>query len=261
MPARNTSIIANGESFDIGRRVVLWDEPDGLNGYDESDKTLISIDRKTGKETRTVIRGKRYAPRTAERMKREVINFTVHHSVTYTAAQCFNVLHFNRKLSVNFIIDDDAAATIYQTLDIKDVAFSQGPCNETGPGVEICWMPQAWENPSLYADKVRKKYRVQDHAFGRDTVHGRTLKIFKPTDAQVAACTALLWGFSELFPHVRHEFPKDKDDKVVKTSIKKPVTYNGFMGHFHITKAKIDPLGFPFALVEKGVAERRKWGI
>jgi hypothetical protein len=194
-------------------------------------------------------------------MKSEVINFTVHHSVTYTAAQCFDVLHFNRKLSVNFIIDDDAQATIYQTLDIKDVAFSQGPCNETGPGVEICWMPQAWENPSLYADKVRNKYRVQEHPLGRDTVHGQTLKVFKPTDAQVTACAALLWGFSELFPHVRPEFPKNNEGKIVKTSIKNPIKYNGFMAHFHITKTKIDPLGFPFAEVEKEVAARREWGI
>jgi hypothetical protein len=121
-------------------------------------------------------------------------------------------------------------------------------------------MPQAWENPDLYGERVRKQYKVSEHAIGKDTVHGITRKIFKPTLAQVQSAVALVWGFCELFPSVNPEFPKDKAGQIVKTNIANPEHHNGFLAHFHITQAKIDPLGFPFGKVEEQVAARRKLG-
>ena len=103
---KNTSIVACGETFDIGRRVVLWDEPGGLNHYLENSAVTSSVDRKTGKIIKRTLTGKRYTPRNLklEALQKKLNNFTVHHSVTYRAAETYNALHNGRKLSVNFII-------------------------------------------------------------------------------------------------------------------------------------------------------------
>ncbi len=44
----NTSIIVCGKKFDIGTRVVLWNEKNGLNGYDTS--TIINKEQDNKKE-------------------------------------------------------------------------------------------------------------------------------------------------------------------------------------------------------------------
>lgn len=227
---KNTAIVAGGTAMDIGCRVVLWNEEAGMSFYGKG----------------------KYTPRdaTLQDLQKEIKLFVLHHSVTYTAKQTYSGL-IGRGLSVNFIIDDDNVdgyATVYQCLDIKDAGLSHGPFNKSGPGVEICYHPTAWQTPNAYSPENIKKYGVQPHPKMKDTVHRMNLEVFGPTEAQIRSCTALLKGFCQLFPQVKPEFPKDGFGAVVKTVT---ADHKNLLAHFHITTNKVDPMGFPFAEVEK----------
>jgi hypothetical protein len=71
----------------------------------------------------------------------------------------------------------------------------------------------------------------------------------------------LIWGFSELFPKVPAKFPTDKDGNYITTVLKEPLEYSGLLSHYHLTKEKIDTAGLDYALVEKEVALRKKFGF
>lgn len=236
----NTCIVAAGEKFDVGSRVVLWDDFEGLSFYKYNVKY-----------------GKRDVD--LNELRKQIDSFVLHHSVTYTAKQTYNAL-LGRNLSVNFIIGDDnidGVATIYQCLDIKDAGQSQTPFNNRAPGVEISYHVEAWSKPGLYSDHNVKVMGVQPHQVVTDTVHGSTLKVFAPTDAQVKAVVNLLVGFCNAFPAVNCAFPKGPDGKVARTLVRNP---HGLLAHFQITTNKIDPAGFPFEEVEKQVRELTTYG-
>jgi hypothetical protein len=134
------------KSFDIGCRVVKWDEPDGFNFIPKGkyNKRDISF----------------------EELSTQMKQFCVHWSVTYRASHMFNGLNA-RNLSCNFMIDDDVNdngyATIYQCLPILYAGWSQGGVyNNMGPGVEISYMPQAWER-DMYTTLNQKKWNVPSH--------------------------------------------------------------------------------------------------
>jgi len=257
-----TSIVACGEKFDIGRKVILWNESGGFNSYLENSAKIVVEDRKTGKVSTTVISGKRYSERNLKNMsldqlRKKICNFTIHHSATWRSSSCYQALQNQRKLSVNFMIDDDINATIHQCLDIREIGWSQGVCNSTGPGVEICWQPAYFSLPGAYSDLNIKKFGVQNHNIVTDTIRGQKLKSFAPTDAQVESCIALIYGFCSLFPNVKAKFPRDKSGKILKSTLSSnPADYNGLFGHFHISTNKIDPLAFPFEYVETEVQKR-----
>jgi hypothetical protein len=235
--SKNTNIIACGEKQDIGCPVILWDDDNGLSFYKRNNLYIRDLSLK---ELRKVVKC-----------------FVVHHSVTYTAKSMYNGLNA-RNLSCNFLIDDDVDengfATIYQCADIKDACWSHGPMNKDGPGVEISYMPQAWEDRNLYSEYWQKKLGVQPHKIVPDTVHGHKFKVFAPTDAQVKSSIRLLWGFGKLFPGVKMQFPKDKNGKIIKTTAEDDNKL-GLLAHFHVTRRKIDPMGYPFEYVENEIAK------
>ena len=82
----NTCIVVCGKKYDIGTRVVLWNEPGGFNAYDTT--TYRTQDRKTGKTI--LIQGKRYGSRLAlggtpslAKLQKLVYQFALHHSGLY----------------------------------------------------------------------------------------------------------------------------------------------------------------------------------
>jgi len=232
----NTSIVACGQSFDIGCRVVLWNEEEGLSFYPK--KSFFS---------RNV---------SLNELQREITCFVLHHSVTYTAHSTFRGL-LGRNLSVNFIIDDDVnqdtgAATIYQCADIKEACWSHGELNRRGAGVEISYHPEAWQNAGLYSKANIEKNGVQPHDVIKDQVFGVARNVFAPTEAQIKACIRLMYGYCKLFPYVRPEFPKDKNGKIERGIVTSP---KGLLLHANFNPQKADPLGLPLDRVEKEVQE------
>ncbi len=227
------NIIVAGQKFDTGTRVILWNEERGMSfyPYGKFGKRDISI----------------------QELRKKINSFVIHHSVTYFAESTFRVLKA-RGLSVNFIIDDDVndngCATIYQCLDVKDYGFSQGSHNRRGAGVEISYMPDAWDHPNRYNEYNIKKWGVQNHALIPDKIHGMNFKkVFAPTAAQVKACIKLIHGYSKAFPDLKLSFPRDDEGEFISTTPSKEKMV-GLLHHFNITKRKIDAMGFPTDAVE-----------
>ncbi len=229
----NTSIVACGQKFDIGCRVVLWDEEEGLSFYPKKSFYARNV--------------------SLNDLQKDITCFVLHHSVTYTAHSTFRGL-LGRNLSVNFLIDDDVnldgISTIYQCIDIKDAGWSHGPLNRQGSGVEIAYHPEAWENPNLYSKANIEKFAVQPHEIIIDKVFKADKKVFAPTEAQVKAVIRLMWGYSELFPYVRAEFPKDADGKIIRGIVPEP---KGFLLHSNFNPQKCDPVGLPLETIEQEI--------
>ncbi len=248
-----TSIVAGGVEFDIGSKVVLWSDIGGLNAYPMGKFNKRNL--------------------TLQQLQPIIKNFVFHHSVTYTAKSTFGGL-VARGLSCNFIIDDDGGvdasgkvipATIYQTLDVKDGAYSQAPLNHVGAGVEISYMPlsvmKSVRTEDLYNDAACKRYGVEAHTLTSDEVHGTVFKCYGPSDGQMEALKALAWGYSELFPSIPTTFPRGKGGEFLKTTLSAPSLYEGFMCHYHLNRQKIDALGLDMKAVEDAVAERKVRGF
>lgn len=241
----NTRIWATFEkSFDIGCKVIKWDEPGGLN----------------------LIPYKKYSRRNGANFKElseKLTQFTVHWSVNYRAKHMFGGLKA-RGLSCNFMIDDDrdqnGYATIYQNLPIMYAGWSQGKkFNTMGAGVELAYMPQAWEE-NMYDANDQRKWKVPPHDTLVAPIHGTKMKVHLPTEAQMNSLKALIWGYCELFPHIPAEFPKDNNGKYITTKLKKPAEYVGLVNHYHIRRDKIDTAGLDMEDIEREVNQRLTFG-
>lgn len=241
----NSSIWATfDKSFDIGCRVIKWDESIGFN----------------------FIPGGKYNKRdiSFEELSSKMKQFCVHYSVTYRASHMFSGLKA-RGLSVNFMIDDNVNeqgyADIYQCLPIMYGAWSQGGIyNNMGPGVEISYMPQAWEK-NMYTEADINKWKVQSHDTTMATVHGVKLKVHQPTKAQINSLLQLMWGFTELFPNIPAKFPRDSNGNFCTTKMEKPELYSGFVNHYNLTRDKMDTFGLDMEMVEKEVSIRKQTGF
>jgi N-acetyl-anhydromuramyl-L-alanine amidase AmpD len=253
----NTSIVICGQKFDIGTRVVLWDEPKGLNGYDESKASFVEEDRQTGKKIKKIISGKRYGNRTLfkkldfEGLKKEVTQFFIHHSGLYHSDTTFNVLHNERKLSVHFILDDDG--TLYQTLDLVEKALHGGKNNACSIGIEVDCRANASKLPDAYDPYHQSKHCVLPHNKKIDKVQGSWIIGYEFTDAQYCTLIKLAMKLCEIFPKLNNgsvfrkamaDFPRDKYGRIKKEIIKEPTKHCGFICHYHASENKIDPLAF-----------------
>lgn len=240
----NTSIWATEDkSFNIGCRVIKWDEPEGLSFLNlRQFYTYRNWDYET--------------------LKDKLKQFTIHWSVTYRAKHMFSGLKA-RGYSCNFMIDDDNVegyATIYQNLPIQHAGWSQGTgLNALGPGVEISYMPNAWDE-DMYDENDQKKWNVPPHPTTTAIVHGTKLKVHLPTDAQMNSLYQLIWGYCELFPDIKPEFPKDKYGIPLTTNLGNTHTYTGLVNHYHLKRGKIDAAGIDMALIEKEVKSRLRTG-
>lgn len=248
----NTCIVACGQKFDIGTRVVLWDEPGGLNGYDTTKYVYNEVDNETGKEKKRVVSGYRFSPRsrwrrsrTLDNLKKLVTQFFLHHDGLYHADTTFHVLHVQRGLSCHFLMDDDG--TIYQTLDLFEKAWHGGNCNPMAVGIEIANRAVAGRFPGAYDKASQKKYRVAPRQVYRETINGQSILGFGYNDAQYRALIKLGIGMVEIFPQIggaSADFPRDSSGAVVRHLIDKPTKHTGFICHYNASSHKIDPIAF-----------------
>lgn len=231
MAKENTSIVVAGKKFDSGCRVILWNEESGLSFYPK---------------------GKGYTPynHTYKRLQDRINSLYIHHTVTFRAHSTFGGLQA-RGLSCIFLVDDDVnedtgCATIYQCLDVKEGAYTQGGAhNHDGAGVEICYYPDAWTKPARYSAFNRKRFGVPNHKILSDNIHGHHFKkCHGPTDAQVKACLCLTYAYMKAFPGIRPEFPRNENGELITTIVPAKMR-NGLLHHYHIKRGKIDAMGFP----------------
>lgn len=220
------NIIVSGEKFEVPANVICWNDPDGFCFEKNFNKHDYSL----------------------QEAKQNIKSFTLHHSVTFSAKETFDVLN-SRSLSVNFIIDDDeydGQASIYQCMDLVNSGWSQGEYNDVSRGCEISYRPDAWKYPELYKNKT------SEHSVINDTVHGITRKVFTPSSAQMKAIILLLSSICSILD-IEPQFPKTEAGEYIKTLIKNPKGWNGLLSHFNLSKDKIDPSGLDLSLVEKEI--------
>lgn len=157
-PRQGDEIVAAGQFFHTGTRVVLWMDPGGYDAY-RVERRFAPIAKSDWEDSQAEIKTlhspNRYGLRRSllttneiERVRgggwdlpllqRVVDQFVLHFDVAGTSRTCFRVLQDNRDLSVHFMLDLDG--TIYQTLDLKERAWHATTSNDRSVGVEIANM-------------------------------------------------------------------------------------------------------------------------
>lgn len=152
---RGDEIVAAGQFFHTGTRVVLWMDAGGYDAYrvERRFSPLETADwEDSQKEVKTLTTPNRYGARTnsltPEEMartrgggwdlallQRVVDQFVIHYDDCGISRECFRILQDHRDLSVHFMLDVDG--TIYQTLDCKERARQATIANDRSIGVEI----------------------------------------------------------------------------------------------------------------------------
>jgi N-acetyl-anhydromuramyl-L-alanine amidase AmpD len=182
-PRKGDELVAAGQFFHTGTRVVLWMDPGGYDAY-RVERRFSPIDKSDWEASQADVRGfnspNRYNLRRSgltndeiERVRgggwdlpllqRVVDQFVIHFDVCGTSRQCFKVLQDMRDLSVHFMLDLDG--TIYQTLDLKERAWHATSSNSRSVGIEIANMgayPPNGKNPfaEWYARDANGQVRI-----------------------------------------------------------------------------------------------------
>jgi hypothetical protein len=187
---RDNAICVNGVYYDIGTKVLKWDDAMGLNSYDTSKRVWYEDCRKTGKRIKHSIKGKRYSKRKGGLAA--IKQIVQHHTGGFTARQAFNTLHFERKLSVQFLTDDKGV--IYQPLDAVECAWHAGDLNRTSIGIENALYPSAATKPEAYSEERCKRLGLDPHEVGKVYIQGSTHKVFLLTEKQLECLIKLTAG-------------------------------------------------------------------
>lgn len=220
---KESFIIYNSEYFDIKwPKVKLWFEGDGFKM------------RKGFKRMST---------------KREPSFFVCHWDVCLSSESCYRVLN-NRGLSVHFLIDNDG--TIYQTMDMNDVAYHAGSrtWNNKSLGVEIsnAYYPK---HQSWYKRNVGEERPLITDA----VVHGKKLDPFTGFyPQQLGALKALMKAVNKA-TGIPLKAPLDRSKGTNTTVSKKAASgrFEGFVSHYHLTNRKIDCAGLDLKKLLKDV--------
>jgi N-acetyl-anhydromuramyl-L-alanine amidase AmpD len=153
-PRTGDEIVAAGQFFHTGTKVVLWMDPGGYDAYRVErrfgpfDQSSWEISHSNNPSLTPNRYGLRRVPLTPEQLEQVrgggwdlpllqkfVDQFVMHFDVAGTSRKCFQTLQDDRCLSVHFMIDVDG--TIYQTLDLKERAWHATTSNDRSIGVEI----------------------------------------------------------------------------------------------------------------------------
>ncbi len=148
-------IIAAGQLFHTGTRVVTWLDPRGYDAY-RSERRFAAFDQSSWETSKVAVAALKTPNRYGLRkdgltdaqieqvrgggwelalLRDKVDQFVLHFDASGTSRQCFKVLHDHRCLSVHFMLDLDG--TIYQTLDLKERAWHATTSNTRSIGIEI----------------------------------------------------------------------------------------------------------------------------
>lgn len=211
-----------GEFFDIGTKVILWNDPGGLSGYDHSN--FAERDSVT------------QAPWDLKRVREAIDQFVIHYDGSGSSADCFRVLN-DRGLSVHFMLDTDG--TIYQMLDVKERAWHATKANSRSVGVEIA---NVGAFPVDQSERLEQWYQshsvepmLQEAVVGE--IQGQKLRMYDLTARQYEALIKLTAGLCRALPRIACTYPRS--NAILTDS--EFEAFHGVLGHYHIQLDKIDP--------------------
>ncbi|MFN4243508.1 MAG: N-acetylmuramoyl-L-alanine amidase [Tepidisphaerales bacterium] len=269
------------DAYRVERRFVPWEESHWgpttrAIAEGRSDLSPSSPNRYNLRYQRTAT--ERYTPSELEQIRgggwslellqKHVDQFVIHYDVCGVSRQCFRVLHDLRGLSVHFMLDIDG--TIYQTLDLKERAWHAGKANDRSIGIEIANMGSYSLRESIaplmewYKKDASGQTYIQiparlggesavrtrgvtfrparnDMVVGQ--IHGITQRMYDLTPQQYDALIKLTAALCDIFPQIQPDAPRDENGQVIMTvlSDEQFQNFKGVLGHFHVTREKVDP--------------------
>jgi N-acetyl-anhydromuramyl-L-alanine amidase AmpD len=249
----NSSIIICGQRYDVGQKVITFQDDPSINAYtphrtDKPSEVPPFAPAKGMAGVRDRWRPRRLigSDRSIERLRQVVRQFVVHHDGCQDSRTCFNVLHNERGLSVHFLIDNDG--TIFQTLDLVDCAFQAAGVNEISVGVELANRGDALRFPNDYHGK-REKVTCK--------INGHQFLAYAYTQAQVQSMISIGKALARLFPNLPQVYPQNGGDpEPLWASLRDPREYTGYLGHYHVTDQKWDPGPFDFKFFASKIRSR-----
>ena len=203
-------IVYGGNFFNIDwDKVILWDNENGLKAKEGNYRKSSSL--------------------------RKPSLFVNHWDVCLSSSTCQDVLD-KRGISCHFLIDNDG--TIYQTMDINDIAWHAGNANNFSIGVEIS---------NVYYTKYDEWY-IKNNLGKRPrwtgTVRGKELEEHLGFyDVQIHAAQKL-WKAISNACDIPLRCPAENGTMIDRFY---PPAMNGWKGiihHFHVSDKKIDCGGF-----------------
>jgi len=306
---RGDEIAVCGRLFHTGAPVVLWTDPGGYDAY-RIEKRFAPWERAAwrppekgddgpGSPNRY---GIRFAPKLGEDgkplpgnelttdeferirgggwdldlLRKHVDQFVLHYDVCGVSRQCFHVLHDERGLSVQFMLDIDG--TIYQTMDAKERAWQATICNDRSIGVEIAnigaygehernpfaqWyatarMPSArGSGDSMEQTRITIPPRLGDGGVRTSgfigytarpepvvgDIQGRAVRQYDFTPQQYESLIKLTAALHRVLPRIELDYPRDDQGRLVTSQLSAEAlaSFHGVLGHYHIQKEKTDP--------------------
>lgn len=300
----NEAIVVAGKRFHVGAPVVLWTEPPRYDAYSTAPRFRApdepGVPQGLRYEPGRVLRERRdnpdYQPppppgvpdgRTAAQKRRTIVvseevrvepastdlealrgvvdQFVLHYDVCGVSQSCFRVLHDDRGLSVQFLLDLDG--TIYQTLDARETAWHATKSNPRSVGIEIANMGayplgvaqalDAWYARDAAGAYVRIPARLGDGGLRTEgfvarparperivgKIHGESLQQHDFTPEQYASLVKLAAALCRAFPAIRPDAPRDADGRVLDRALTDAEwrDFRGILGHYHVQRNKSDP--------------------
>ena len=283
--ARNgDEIMVAGRLFHTGAPVVLWTDANGYDAYRrawwfkrtarkagnapaEAHSPNVYGVRDVGRWSAAELKQIRMGRWTLAELRQVVNKIVLHYDATGTSRRCFEVLE-KRGLSTHFMIDLDG--TIYQTLDVKERAWTATIANSRGINIEIA---NVGVHPPAEAEELGKWYH-HDPTTGKTvltippsrgdggllhpdiplrpmrpepvikTINGRRLEQYDFTPAQYRSLIKLTAALCRIFPKIRIQCPRNATGGVL---MKHPMTptalhaFCGIVGHQHVQQNKDDP--------------------
>lgn len=234
--------------YDIGVRVVNWNEKQGYDGY---KRPLRIRPRPNGVE--------------------DIKQLLIHHAGQdrRDPSTMYNVLWNQRKLSVHFAYDEfakpanglEAGPIIWQFCDCDWLTKHAGGMNKTSIGIEVCHFPSAWQDPNYYSEERNRKKNNLPHKIIEQPVFSKKRKVFAFTEQAEDAVARLYAGCWLAIGHQRKEgftgayasspmFPR-KQGEIPYGVVSAPQQHRGLILHRHCSKNKWDPGGLNFEHFEK----------
>lgn len=268
-------IVVAGHYIHTGTKVVTWLD---AGGYDATSprcaftKRALPTAPAKGCNTPSRIGSGRFlnAPRAPnvkpgttrgdlETLRSQVDAVVVHYDEAYTSANCFKVLQDVRGLSCQFLLDLDG--TIYQTCDLRERARHAGIANDRSVGIEIAHAGTLNKSRRAHYTSDEKgtvftvpkgvhrgnlppgSFRLASKLTFKGTIQGRELEQYDFTKPQYDALAHLLAALSKIFPLVRLKAPRTANGGVVPHVLPTAqlAAFKGVIGHYHVSKAKVDP--------------------
>ena len=266
-----TEIVVAGKRYDIGVPVVLWYQAPRYNAYSKGPRFSREGEHGLRYQPGRTPRSPELAQRVRRRgwdlanLQEQVDLFVLHYDVAGTSQNCFKVLQDLRGLSVHFLLDLDG--TLYQTLDLKEQAWHASQANPRSIGVEIAHIgayPEgqpspldAWYTSDASGRRLQLPERLGDGGLRlrdfvarparpeliRGRIQGGRLQQFDYTAEQYATLAGLSAGLARIFPKLRLDAPRDGSGELRSGALSAAELeqFQGILGHYHVSKQKIDP--------------------